>query len=157
MNPSRKSIKSQSSLELLITLAFGLVILLPIVVLAFIQISNSSSTLSATEAQATAQKLAGVASTVAAQGQPAKQLVLVQIPQSVTHIYIGTTAGTIGHEIIFVVNTNAGPSYVTAYTPLNVSGSISADINPGVYLVNVSAQNSCPNYPALPCAYIATT
>ncbi len=149
--------KSQSSLELLITLAFGLVILLPIVVLAFIQISNSSSTLSTTEAQAAAQKIATVASTVGAQGSPAKQLVLVQIPQSVTSIYIGTSSGTIGHEIIFVINTNAGPSYVTAYSPLNVSGSMTADINPGVYLLNITAQTSCPSYPSLPCAYIATT
>jgi uncharacterized protein (UPF0333 family) len=153
----RRNTKAQSSLELLITLAFGLVILLPIVVLAFIQISNSSSTLSTTDAQAAAQKLASVAVTVGAEGPPAKQLVLIQVPQSVTDIYVGTTSGTIGHEIIFVINTNAGPSYVTAYSPLNISGSLSADLNPGVYLINVSAQASCPNYPALPCAYIATT
>ncbi len=105
----KRNMKAQSSLELLITLAFGLIILLPIVVLAFIQIANSSSTLSATEAQAAAQKLAAVATSVSAQGQPAKQLVLVQVPQSVTNIYVGSITNTAGHEIIFVVSTNAGP------------------------------------------------
>lgn len=153
---NRKS-KAQSSLELLITLAFGLIILLPIVVLAFIQISNSQSSLATTEAQAAASKLAGVATSVASQGPPAKQLVLVQVPQSVTNIYVGTSTSVSGHEIIFVVNTNAGPSYVTAYTPVNVSGSLSAITTPGVYLVNVSAQSSCPTNPSISCVYLAST
>ena len=153
----RRELKSQSSLELLITLAFGLIILLPIVVLAFIQISNSSSTLSATEAQAAAQKIAAVATSVSSQGPPAKQLVLIQMPQGITNIYVGSITNTAGHEIIIVVSTNAGPSYVTAYTPVNVSGSLTNDKAPGVYLVNVSAQSSCPTNPATSCAYIATT
>ena len=152
-----RSVKAQSSLELLITLAFGLVILLPIVVLAFIQIANSSSTLSATEAQAAASKLASVATSVSSQGYPAKQLVLIQMPQSVTNIYVGTTTGSPGHEIIIVVSTNAGPSYVTAYTPVNVSGTLTAITSPGVYLVNVSAQNSCPSNIGYSCVYIAST
>jgi uncharacterized protein (UPF0333 family) len=149
--------KAQSSLELLITLAFGLIILLPIVVLAFIQISNSQSSLSATEAQAAVSKLAGVATSVSSQGFPAKQLVLIQVPQSVTNIYVGTTTNIAGHEIIFVVSTNAGPSYVTAYTPVNVSGSLSTLSTPGVYLVNVSAQSSCPSNPSISCVYLAST
>ncbi len=75
--------KAQSSLELLVTLSFGLIILLPIVVLAFIQISNSTSTLSATEAQGAATKLADIATIVGSQGYPAKQLVLIQVPPNV--------------------------------------------------------------------------
>ena len=149
--------KSQSSLELLITLAFGLIILLPIVVLAFIQIANSSSTLAATEAQAAASKLASVATSVASQGYPAKQLVLIQMPQSVASVFVGTTTNTAGHEIIIVVNTNAGASYVTAYTPVNVSGTLSTITAPGVYLINVSAQSSCPSNPGLSCVYLAST
>lgn len=151
---SWKKSKAQSSMELLITLAFGLIILLPIVVLAFIQISNSTATLSTTEAQAAASKLANAATSVGTQGPPAKQLVLVQVPQNVNSIFVGTLSNLPGHEIVFVVSTNAGPSYVTAYTPLNVSGNLATITAPGVYLVNVSAQGSCPSMPALPCAYI---
>jgi uncharacterized protein (UPF0333 family) len=103
----RKS-KAQSSLELLVTLSFGLVILLPIVILAFIQISSSTSTLAATESQGTATKLADIATAVGSQGYPAKQLVLVQVPPNVQNIYVGNQTNGVGHEIIFVVNTNAG-------------------------------------------------
>ena len=56
--------KGQSSLELLVTLSFGLIILLPIVVLAFIQISTSTSTLAATESQGAATKLADISTVI---------------------------------------------------------------------------------------------
>ena len=102
-----KSRKGQSSLELLITLSFWLIILLPIVVLAFVQIAASSSTLSTTEAQQTASKLASIAQVVGSEGSPAKQLVLIQVPQSVSNIYIGTPSGGVGHEVVFVVSTDA--------------------------------------------------
>ncbi|MGC8669952.1 MAG: hypothetical protein ACP5TL_02250 [Candidatus Micrarchaeia archaeon] len=149
-----KRIKAQSSMELLITLSFGLIILLPIVVLAFMQISASSSTLSSTQAQAAASKLASVATFVGSQGFPAKQLVLVQIPPNVNNIYVGTQSNGVGHEVIFVVNTGSGPDYVTAYTPVNVSGYIEEISQVGTYLVNVSAMNACPSDPSVPCVYI---
>jgi uncharacterized protein (UPF0333 family) len=139
----QRKTKAQSSLELLITLSFGLIILLPIVVLAFIQISNSTSTLSTTESQAAAATIADIATEIGSQGYPARQLVLIEVPPSV--------------QIIFVVNTNAGPSYVSAYTPVNVSGYISQLAQPGTYLINISAQNSCPSNPSVQCVYIKAT
>ena len=154
----KKSItKAQSSLELLITLTFALIILLPIITIAFVQVSNSASALSSSEADAAAEKLASVATSVGLQGYPAKQLVLIQIPQNIKNTFIGTPTGTIGHLITFVINTNAGPSYVNAYIPINVSGSLLGITSEGVYLVNVSAQNSCPTNSNLPCVYIKLT
>ena len=149
--------KAQSSLELMITLSFGLIILLPIVALAFIQMASSTSTLSTAEAQEAATKLAGIATAVGSQGFPAKQLVLIQIPPNINNIYVGNTINGLGHEIIMVVATNAGPSYVTAYTPLNVSGYLQNIVQTGTYLVNVSAQNSCPSLAGMPCVYIKST
>jgi len=149
--------KGQSSLELLVTLSFGLIILLPIVVLAFIQISTSTSTLAATEAQGAATKLADIATVIGSQGYPAKQLVLIQVPPNVQNIYVGNQTNGVGHEVIFVVGTNAGASYVTAYTPINVSGYLEELSQTGTYLVNVSAQNNCPSNPVVSCVYIKST
>ena len=151
----RKGKRSQSSLELLITLSFGLIILLPIVVLAFVQIAASSSTLSTTEAQQVASKLASVSQVVGSQGSPAKQLILIQIPQSVSSISIGNPSGGIGHEVVFVVSTDAGPSDVVAYTPTNVSGSLTE--SEGTYLVQVEAENQCPTDTSTPCVYITNS
>jgi len=153
----KNKIRAQSSLELLITLTFALIILLPIITIAFVQISNSASALASSEAEAAAEKLASTATEVGVQGYPAKQLTIVQIPQNVKAIYIGTLTNGIGHEITFVINTNAGPSYISAYTAINVSGTLSGVTSEGVYLVNVSAQNTCPSNPNLPCVYITLT
>ncbi len=146
--------KSQSSLELLITLSFGLIILLPIIAIAFLQVSSSSSSLSTTEAQQVANKLSAVASGVGSQGPPARQVVTIQVPPNVQAIYVGGINNIVGHQIIFVVNTNAGPSYVTAYVPLNVSGDLSGVESPATYLINVTAVSACPANAAVPCVFI---
>ena len=73
------------------------------------------------------------------------------------NIYVGNQTNGVGHEIIFVVNTNAGQSYVTAYTPINVSGYLEELSQTGTYLVNVSAQNNCPSNPVVSCVYIKST
>ena len=154
IKPITRYKKGQSSLELLVTLSFGLIILLPIVVLAFIQISNSTSNLATTESQGAATKLADIATTIGSQGYPAKQLVLIEVPPNVQNIFVGNLTNGVGHEVIFLVNTNAGASYVTAYTPVNVSGYLSELSEPGTYLINVSAQSYCPTNMAVSCVFI---
>ncbi len=147
--------KGQSSLELLVTLSFGLIILLPIVVLAFIQVSTSTSTLATTEAQGAATKMADIATAIGSQGAPAKQLVLIQVPPNVKKICVGAPyvyiassnsydcdpSVSVGHVITFIINTNAGVSYVTAYTPVSIGGNLEQVSQVGTYLLNISAQN----------------
>jgi hypothetical protein len=149
--------KAQSSMELLITLSFGLVILIPVVVLALIQISSSTSSLSTTQAQAAANKLASVALAIGVQGYPARQAALIEVPPDVQNIYVGTQSNLVGHVITFVVATSSGSSYVNAYTPVNVSGYLENIVGPGTYLVNVSYQNSCPSVPSVSCVYMTAT
>ena len=146
--------KSQSSLELLITLSFGLVILLPVVVLAFLQISTSTSTLATTEASQAATKLAATATIVGSQGPPAKEVVTIQVPPDTTAVYVGTLAGSVGHLITFNVSTNAGPSLVTAYTPVNVSGSLGGITATATYLINITDDAACPSNSGISCVYI---
>lgn len=159
--------RGQSSLELLITVSFALIILLPIVILAFVQISSSSANLATGEAQAAATKLAEVAVNVGAQGPPAKQLVLIDMPPDMQGITIGKFSAasgycsntTVGRQIIFIVNTNAGQSDAVAYVPLNVTGCLSTIESQGTYLVNVSSQSSCSNWGGSqsPCVVIQST
>jgi hypothetical protein len=157
---NRNSKRAQSSLELLITVSFALVILLPIVILAFVQISASTSNLATGEAQAAATKLAEVAVNVGAQGAPAKQLVLIDMPTNIQQIIIGNTVGNVigvGKQIIFVVSTNAGLSDAVAYVPINVTTTNPLPLSQGTYLVNVSAQAICQQGPPVPCVEIQST
>lgn len=151
---NNKALKAQSSFELLITLAFGLAVLLPVVVLAFIQIASSSSSLSSIEAQQAASKLSSISTLVGSEGYPAKQVVQIEIPPGVQYIYVGSSAAGFGHAIIFGVSAPSGISYVTSYTPVNVSGNLGGITAPGTYLINVTAQNVCPNGSNVPCVYM---
>ncbi len=157
MNSKHAFVKAQSSFELLMTLSLGLAVLLPLVILAFIQIASANSTLSSIEAQQAASKLASSATLVGSEGVPAKELVEIQVPPGVQYIYVGNINNGIGHEIIFVIRAPTGQSYVTAYSPLNISGNLGSLVSPGTYLVNVSAQSSCPNNLPEPCVYLAPT
>jgi hypothetical protein len=146
--------KGQSSFELLITLAFGLAVLLPIVVIAFMQMASSSSSLAAIESQEAASKIASIASFVGSEGPPAKQVIQIEVPPGVQYIYVGSQTGSVGHLIIFMVRSSSGLSSVTAYTPVNVSGNLGGISSSGTYLVNLTATSSCPTAPNVPCVYI---
>lgn len=146
--------KGQSSFELLITLSFGLAILLPIVALAFIQVANANTSLSAAESQQAASKIAGVATLVGGEGAPAKEIASVTIPPGVQGIFVGTLNNGVGHEVIFTIRAPSGTSYVTAYTPVNISGNINGVSLPGTYLINVTAAAQCPFQKPVPCVYI---
>ncbi len=150
-----RNARSQSSFELLVTMTFGLAILLPVVVIAFLQLSNSNASLASAEAQAAANKLSSIATLVGTEGPPAKQLVEVQVPPNVQYLFVGNGQNGIGHAIIFVTRAPNGLSYIVSYTPINVSGNLGGEVNPGTYLVNVSAQANCPTDPSLPCVYMS--
>lgn len=145
----------QSSFELLITLSVGLAVLLPVVVLAFVQLSSATTSLSSIEAQQAASKVASIATLVGSEGAPAKQLIEITVPSGVRYIYVGNSGNGVGHEIIFEVNSPHGLSYVTAYTPINVSGNLGGLTSTGTYLVNVSAESTCPGQTTTSCVYIS--
>jgi hypothetical protein len=161
-NRNRVKTRAQSSLELLITVSFALIILLPIVILAFIQMTSTSSNLATGEAQAAATKIAEVAVNVGVQGPPAKQLLLIDMPPNIQQIIIGNSVSTgsgLGHQIIFQVNTNAGLSDAVAYVPINVTGSLSSILSQGTYLINITAESPCTYDPGVqtPCVVITPT
>lgn len=145
----------QSSFELLVTLAFGIAVLLPLVLIAFIQLANTSSSLSSIESQQAAGKLSSIATLIGSEGPPAKQLVQIQVPPGVIYIYVGNNNNGVGHIITFVIRSPTGPSYITSYTPVNVSGNLGSLANSGTYLVNVSSQSVCPSNPNFACVYMA--
>ena len=145
----------QSSFELLMTLAFGLAILTPLVLVAFLQLSNATLSLTSIESQQAANKLASIATLVGSQGPPAKQLVQIQVPSGVQYIYIGSYSNNIGHEVIFVVRSPTGQSYITSYTPANISGNLGGLVTQGTYLINVSSVSNCPTNAYLGCVFMS--
>ncbi|MCL4383320.1 MAG: hypothetical protein M1168_01785 [Candidatus Marsarchaeota archaeon] len=151
-----KNLKLQSSLELLITVGFGLLILIPIVIIGFIEMASSSSILSTSAAQQVTDNLATVSAQIGVEGPGARQLVLIQIPQNVRNISIGSNSIP-SHLIAITVSTSGGNSSIISYSLVNVSGNLTKDILPGQYLVNVSNMAVCPSDASVSCVYIAPT
>jgi hypothetical protein len=149
-----RGMKLQSSFELLVTLSIGLAVLLPVVVVAFVQIASANSSLSAIEAQQAASKITAVATLVGSEGPPAKQLIQITIPAGVRYIYVGATNNIIGNEVIFEISSPRGLSYITSYTPVNITGNLGGITATGTYLVNITAESSCPQFNAYSCVYI---
>ncbi len=146
--------RAQSSFELLITLSLGLAILFPLVIIAFIQLANANVSVSSIQAQQSASKLASIATVVGAEGPPAKQFVQLQVPSDIEDIYLGNQTNGVGHLLIFVVRAANGPTYITQYLPINVSGNLGGIVSQGTYLINVSYQANCPTKQSLPCVYM---
>jgi len=134
----------QASLELLITLAFALVMLIPITALVFIQTTSGSEQLSIDQAQQSTNRLKNVADIVAAQGAPAKATVSVVIPQRLSAITIGSaTYPYIGREIIMRVRTSAGETEIVATTLYNVTGNLTNYTKAGTYPIYAEARENC--------------
>ena len=156
MARKNRRIAAQSSFELLVTLAFGLAILLPLVVLAFIQLASANTSLTSTQAQQVANKLSSVATLVGSEGPPARQVAQIQMPSGVRFVYVGNMNNSVGHEIIIVISSPTGLSYVTSYTPADVSGQLGGITATGTYLVNITATSSCPTKPSVACVYMTS-
>ena len=134
----------QASVEFLITFAFAVLMLVPILILVFLQTSSGSEQLAIDQAQQSANKLGNAADFVAAQGPPAKVTINIIIPGRLNGITIGSAdAPGIGREIVFEVRTSAGTSEVVATTMYNVSGDLSAYTSPGTYPVELEAVEDC--------------
>ena len=134
----------QASLELMITLAFALLMLIPIIVLVFLQTSSGSEELAVDQAQQSVFRLKNAADVIGAQGPPAKATVNIIVPQRLTSITVGSQSSPyIGREIIFSVNARGGTSDVVAVTLYNVTGDLSAYTKSGTYPVSIEAVDDC--------------
>lgn len=136
--------KGQASMELLITLAFALVMLIPITVLVYLQTSSGSEQLAIDQAQQSAARLKNIADTVGAQGPPAKATISIVIPQRLNSVTIGSASPPgIGREIIFHVATSAGETEIVVTTLYNVTGDLSNYTKAGTYPVYAEAVDDC--------------
>lgn len=147
--------KLQSSIELLVTIGFGLGVLLPFLLIAYSQATTSFTSLVTAQAYATAQKIVTTANIIGSQGEPAKQTIQVFIPQNIKAIYIGSKTQTpgVGPFLDFQIQGVGGVSDIVVYSQVNISGTIRY-MGSGSYLVTLTAFNSCPLNPSLSCVFI---
>lgn len=147
--------KAQASTEIMITVAFVVTIMFPLLLVAYLQSTNVSDQLGAQQAQQTVTKLANYADIVGAEGYPAKISVQVFMPPNIENITIGNSTAGIGHELIFNLRTSSGVTQIVGITMTQIAGDLSGVAKVGTYFVKIYAEDNCTQRdPLQSCVYI---
>jgi hypothetical protein len=146
--------KAQASTEIMITVAFVVTIMFPLLIIAYLQSANVADQLAVQQAQQTSTKIANYADEVGAEGYPAKMSVQVFIPQEVDSIVVGNSTGGVGHEIIINIRTSAGLSQIVGLTLTKIAGDLKTIAKPGTYFIRIYAQDNCTADLSQNCVYI---
>jgi len=141
---ARYTRRAQSSMELLVTVAFAVTMVLSLIAMAYIQTSSASEQLASDQARQAASKLKGTADAVGAQGPPSKTTIQLTVPAKVTNITVGSVSPPyLGKEIIVSLTTSTGTSEIVVTTLYNVTGDLSNMTRQGSYEVLVEAVDDC--------------
>jgi len=147
--------RAQASMEIMITVAFVVTIMFPILLIAYLQSTNVSDQLGVQQAQQTVTKISNYADIIGAQGYPAKMTIQVFMPPNVDSITVGNSTGGLGHELIINLRTSSGLTQIVALTLTKIAGDLSPIAKPGTYFVKISAEDNCTQInPLQNCVYI---
>jgi hypothetical protein len=147
--------KAQASTEIMITVAFVVTIMFPLLLIAYLQSANVSDQLAVQQAQQTANKIANYADVVGSMGYPAKMSVQVFMPQNVESITVGNSTGGVGHELIVNIRTSSGLTQIVGLTLTKIAGDLSTVAKPGTYFIKIYAEDNCTQVdPSQDCVYI---
>ena len=148
-------LKAQASTEIMITVAFVVTIMFPLLLIAYLQSTNVSDQLGVQQAQQTATKIANYADIVGAQGDPARITLQVFMPPNIDNITVGNSTNGIGHELIINLRTSSGVTQVVGVTLTKIAGDLTPIAKPGTYFIKIYAQDNCTQVdPAQSCVYI---
>lgn len=146
--------KAQASTEIMITVAFVVTIMFPLLLIAYLQSINVSDQLATQQAQQTVTKIANYADEIGSEGYPAKMSVQVFMPQDISNVTIGNSTGGVGHEIIISLRTSAGTTQIVGLTLTKIAGDLTSIARPGTYFIKIYAQDNCTADPSQNCVYI---
>jgi len=149
---------AQASTEIMVTVAFVVTIMFPLLLIAYLQSTNVSDQLGVQQAQQTVTKISNYADIVGAQGDPAKISVQVFMPPNIDQIIVGNSTNGIGHEIIINLRTSSGVTQVVGITLTKVAGNLSTIAKPGTYFIKIYAEDNCSQIdPMQSCVYMERT
>lgn len=133
----------QASTEIMITVAFVVTIMFPLILIAYLQSTNVSDQLGVQQAQQTVTKITNYADVVGAQGYPSKISIQVFMPPNIENITVGNSTGGVGNELIINIRTSAGVTQIVGLTLTRIAGDLSTVAKPGTYFIKISALANC--------------
>jgi len=147
--------RAQASTEIMITVAFVVTIMFPLLLIAYLQSANVSDQLAVQQAQQTVNKIANYADVVGSQGYPARMSIQIFMPTNIENITVGNSTAGIGHELIINIRTSSGVTQIVGLTLAEVAGDLSKVAKPGTYFIKIYAEENCTQIdPSQDCVYI---
>jgi len=129
-----KKKQAQVSVEYVFVIAFVLMMIIPLTLIFYNQISNTNNQVALYQLDKIAKKIVDSSESVYYLGEMSKTRIKFYMPQGVEQAIIGN------NEIIFKVKTNRGQTDITHSTLVNLSGNIS--VTPGIHYVVIESKGN---------------
>lgn len=131
----RNGMKGQVSMEYLLVIGFALLMVIPIVIIFFMQSETIKDSVNLNQARTVAREIADNVKTVATLGSPAMTTIKVTMPDNIKAITIGQ------REIVITIETSGGTSDIFELLPANVTGTIRAESGIHILRIEVTPTN----------------
>jgi len=125
--------KSQVGTEYLMVMGFVSLILVPLVIVYFTSVQDTSDEIGSRQAINIARKIVDSSESVYFLGEPSQTTLKVSVPQNVQ------SASVNGREVVFIMKTKSGPSDLVQISSVNMTGSLPNE--PGQYLITIKAES----------------
>ena len=130
----RGEIRGQVSMEYLLIVGFSLLLLIPIILLAYSQSATFTDDVTAAQIQKVGSEITQAVNTVYYAGQPTKKTIQVYFPKNINQINITDSS------VVFTVQGQGGSYQYAAFAQSNMTGTI--DTFSGIHIITVQAQGS---------------
>jgi len=126
--------KAQVSAEYLVIIGFVAVITIPLIILYYNYVADSSDEIITSQINQIANKIVDTAESVYFLGEPSQTTIKVYIPDKITG------ASLDNKEVLFNVNTKAGISEIVKVSSVDLTGDL--PIKQGTYSITIKARGT---------------
>ena len=125
--------KAQVGTEYLMVMGFVSLILVPLVIVYFTSVQDTTDEIGSRQAINIARKIVDASESVYFLGEPSQTTLKVSIPHNIE------SASVNGREVVFVMKTKSGLSDLVQVSSVNMTGSLPNE--PGQHLITIKAES----------------
>ncbi len=126
-------LKSQVSIEYMLVMGFAALITIPLVMIYYSYSSDTSESVSSTQAMQVARKIVDASESVYYLGKPSQTTLKLNFPDKIQSINVS------GKEIVFKIKTRNGIAEIVQVASVNMSGTLSK--SQGLHVITVKADD----------------
>jgi len=129
--------EAQISVEYLVIIGFVTVITIPLIIIYYSFVQDSSDEIATTQISQIGKKIVDAAESVYYLGTPSQTTLRVNIPGNIV------SANLSGYEVVFKIRTRSGVVDIVQSSAVNITGSLPTNIS--TYLITIKAESDYVN------------